>query len=436
MRFHSTNNKLKHYSLPKVLRLGLAPDGGLFMPDSWPKQSREFLKRLKGLNFQQVAFVVTSKFFTEVSPAQLHAIVAEAFNFPVPLKQIGEGLYILELFHGPTMAFKDFGARFLSRTLDHFLKIDKRRLNIIVATSGDTGSAVASGFYKNSRIKVFVLYPSGKVSPLQEKQLTTYGRNVTALEVKGTFDDCQKLAKQVLSDKSLNEVMPFSSANSINFGRLLPQAVYYFWACAQLQEAGVKKQPVIVVPSGNFGNLFAGLIAKQIGLPAYKFIAATNNNNVVPKYLKTGKFQPTRSKRTISNAMDVGNPSNFARMLELYKGNCRSMAADILAKSVTDAKTKQTIQNIYSRAGYVLDPHTAVGVAAALSYRPQFLRRHPLVVLGTAHPAKFREIVEPVINKRVLLPRQLKRAMAKKKQSVIVNNSYRELVATLLKFQQ
>lgn len=436
MQFHSTNKKSKKLPFSHVVRLGLAPDGGLFLPDQLPKLPTGFFRKISALKFTEIARAVAKQYIgREIPEKDLQKIIQGAFNFSVPLKKVGPELYVLELFHGPTMAFKDFGARFLSRTLGYFLQNQKQKLNIIVATSGDTGSAVASGFFNVPNIKVFILYPSGKVSPLQEKQLTTYGHNIAALEIKGRFDDCQKLVKQVLADKELNQQMQFSSANSINFGRLLPQSFYYFWGYAQLNKVIKNQQPIFVVPSGNFGNLTSGLMAKKMGLPVDKFIAATNSNNIVPKYLASGKFLPKKSKQTISNAMDVGKPSNFARMLELYRGDYKKMAKDIIGISITDADTKKTIKNIYNQSGYICDPHTAVGITAALSYQKSAHDQHPLIVLSTAHPAKFREIIEPVIVKKIILPKQLQSAMKKTKQSVSLENNYTALKKYLLKYQ-
>ncbi|HEY4474236.1 MAG TPA: threonine synthase [Candidatus Paceibacterota bacterium] len=429
MRFHSTNGKSRA-GFSEALRLGLAPDGGLFMPDIWPHVSATFLRKLPKKHFHEIALALFKLFVSEIPERELKKITREAFDFPVPLIRLEENLFVLELFHGPTMAFKDFGARFLSRTLSYFLRKEKDRgtLNIIVATSGDTGSAVASGFFNVPGIRVFILYPSGLVSRLQEQQLTTYGKNIIALEVKGTFDDCQRLAKQALSDKSLNAEMRFSSANSINFGRLLPQASYYAYAAALLQRGGFKKKPTFIVPSGNFGNLFAGLIAKKAGFPIARFVAATNANSVVPEYLQTGKFAPRKSKKTISNAMDVGNPSNFVRILEFYRGSRKAMAKDILGMSISDAETRATIRDVFCGSGYVLDPHTAVGVAAARKLPGS---EGPVVILGTAHPAKFREVVEPVIGKELPLPKQLQAPMKKKKRSVVIRPRFPDLVHAL-----
>ncbi len=430
MKFHSTNSKSRGFSFKQAVRLGLAPDGGLFMPDAFPKLPPDFFKKIDNLSLHQIAVQAASKFALGIPQKNLRTIIRSALNFEIPLKKLADGIYLLELFHGPTMAFKDVGARFLARSLRYLLRNNHQTLNIIVATSGDTGSAVASGFFKVPNIEVYILYPSGKVSPLQEKQLTTYGGNITALEVKGTFDDCQKLAKQVLADKKLNKIMQFSSANSINFGRLLPQSFYYFWAVAQLQKLGINEFPAIVVPSGNVGNLFAGLMAKKMGLPVKGFVAACNSNDILPKYLETGKFLPKRSKKTISNAMDVGNPSNFARMLELYKNSYKKMSRDITGYSISDQATRQTIRQVYQKTGYILDPHTAVGVAAALRYQKQD-KNHPIIVLSTAHPAKFKGIVEPIIKKHLPLPKQLQAAMGKKKKSIVINPTLDSLKKTL-----
>lgn len=436
MQFYSTNHKIKNIRLPQVFLQGLAPDSGLFLPDRWPKLPKKFIDHLNQASFHAIAQTVAGEFIKKISRENLRKIIQEAFNFFVPLRRLHNQTYILELFHGSTCAFKDFGARFLSRTMGYFLRAARQTLNIIVATSGDTGSAVASGFFKVPNTRVFILYPSGKVSPLQEKQLTTFGANIIALEVKGAFDDCQRLAKQVLADTDLNARMQFSSANSINFGRLLPQSFYYFWAVGQLRKLGEHQKPVFVVPSGNFGNLFAGLMAKKMGLPVLKFIAACNSNDVVPKYLKTGKFLPKKSKKTISNAMDVGNPSNFARMLEIYHHNYREMSKDVAAFSISDAETRQTIKKVYQQTGYICDPHTAVGITAAERYQKMDKSKFPIVVLSTAHPAKFKEIVEPVIRCKLALPRQLQSAMRKKKQAIKVSKNYPDIKRVLLGLAQ
>ncbi|MDP3741345.1 MAG: threonine synthase [bacterium] len=448
MKFHSTNKKAKGYNFQEVLLAGLAPDGGLFMPDRIPKLSDKFIANLEKFSFREIAEIVSPKFIDNLPPRALSRIIREVFNFPVPLRQIADNLFVLELFHGPTAAFKDFGARFMARIFAYFLKRQNKKITIITATSGDTGSAVASGFFGLPNIAVFILYPKGKVSPLQERQLTTFGGNITALEVEGTFDDCQALAKAALRDLSQPPLnLPLSastrqgekksgaggeiwvsSANSINFGRLLPQSFYYFWGVRELRaKFGIAEPPVYVVPSGNFGNLVGGLLAAKMGLPVSGFVAATNTNQVVPKYLATGKFIQKKSKSTISNAMDVGNPSNFARMLEIFKGDHQLMRKTISGISIDDRETRRTIKETYHQTGYILDPHTAVGVAAA--------KRHglekPTIVLATAHPAKFREIVEPVISQKVRLPSQLAGMLQKKKKSIIIKNDLKELTKFL-----
>ena len=455
MFYHSTNRKIKNKTFKEVLFDGLAPDGGLYMPDSFPVLNPDFLKNLPEITFADIAFEVSKQFISDVPEKELKSIIADAFSkesfdaqtgFPAPIihpvrnsppigplgaqtvgvisngVKIGENIFVEELFHGPTMAFKDFGARFMSRLMGYYLKQEKRKLKIIVATSGDTGSAVAAGFYNVPGIKVFILYPSGKVSELQEKQLTTFGGNITAIEVRGSFDDCQKLAKQVLSDKLLNGNNEFSSANSINFGRLLPQMFYYFHGYAQVAKSG-KKDVVFSVPSGNFGNLTAGIMAKKLGLPIAKFIAATNINDIVPEYLKTGVFKPKISQKTMSNSMDVGNPSNFARMLKMYENSANLMPKDIIGISVSEEETAETIKSVYDEAGYIIDPHTAVAVRGA----QQSGLKDPIIALATAHPIKFKDSVEPIIGKKIEVPEKLKATLKKSKKSILIENSFEEL---------
>ncbi len=431
MKFLSTNKKIRNYSFKQVLLEGLAPDKGLFMPEKIPQLPREFFKKLPKFLFIEIAKRVASNFVSEIPKASLKKIINSAFNFPVPLKKLDDNLYVLELFHGPTMAFKDFGARFLAQSMGYFVEQNESRLNIIVATSGDTGSAVASSFFKMPKIHVYILYPSKKISPLQEKQLTTFGGNITAFEIKGSFDDCQQLAKKVLADKDLKEIN-FFSADSINFGRLLPQSFYYFYAAGQLQKRGEKKFPVFVVPSGNFGNLTSGILAKKMGLPVAKFIAATNVNDIVPKYLKTGVFKIKKSEHTISNAMDVGSPSNFARMLELYRQSQKLMSKEILGFSFSDIETRREMAYIYKKYKYTVDPHTAVGLCAAKKYLKNSRSNNPVIVLSTASPTKFKEIVEPVIKKKILYPRQLKKFIDKKKNSILISKDYKKLKRFLL----
>ncbi|MEK7478556.1 MAG: threonine synthase [Patescibacteria group bacterium] len=442
MKYRSTNRRVKDKTFKEVLFEGLASDGGLYMPESFPAVSKEFLKELPNKSFIEIALEISKLFISDIPEPELKKIIEDAFSpeafggsgeeFPTPLVKINEKLYVEELWHGPTLAFKDFGARFMSRMMGYFLGQSGRELKIIVATSGDTGSAVAAGFYNVPNIKVYILYPSGKVSDLQEKQLTTFGGNITAIEVKGVFDDCQKLAKQILGDKELNGKGEFSSANSINFGRLLPQMFYYFFGYGQLLRSNVKGQMsevIYCVPSGNFGNLTAGLMCKKIGLPISRFIAATNINDVVPEYLHTGVYRPRPSQKTMSNSMDVGNPSNFARMLDLYQNDAELMAKDIVGISVNEEETIETIGSVYKENGYLLDTHSAVSVRAALESGI----KDPIISLSTAHPVKFKDSIEPIIGKTIEIPEKLKETMSKKKVSILIENNIEELKEILRK---
>lgn len=433
IKFYSTNRNASRVLFREALMRGLAPDGGLFMPEHFPHLGKKFIDNIGKKDFREIALEVSKKYITDIPEKDLKKIIRDAFNFEVPLVSLGRNLYALELWHGPTLAFKDFGARFMARVMNYYLHKRKKKLNIIVATSGDTGSAVAQGFYGLSHIKVFVLYPSGRITELQEKQMATLGKNIVAIEVRGNFDDCQKLAKQALNDEELQKKLELSSANSINFGRLLPQSFYYFYGLARffkLSARGQMSNVAFCVPSGNFGNLTAGLMARRMvrGLGISRFIAATNANDVVPHYLKTGKFVSRVSRKTISNAMDVGNPSNFSRMLEMFHGDVKQMRKEIEGIGVSDKQTRETIKGVYRETGYVLDPHTAVGVAAA---RKSGVSR-PIIVLSTAHPAKFKEIVEPVIGKKASLPRQLRVVLNKKKKSILMENKLEDLKKVIL----
>lgn len=410
--------------LEEAVMNGLAPDGGLYMPTKIPRLSNNFFKRSKTISFQDIAFETSKNFFLpDIPQSTLKTIVHEALNFNVPLVQLNNQIYALELFHGPTCAFKDFAARFMARLFGYFAERLQKEITIIVATSGDTGSAIAHGLLNIKGIRVIILYPSGRVSPLQEKQLTCMGKNVIALEIQGTFDDCQRLAKQAFLDKTLTKQMTLTSANSINIARLLPQTFYYLYLCAQLDR---KKIPLIVsVPSGNFGNLTAGIIAKKMGAPIAKLIASTNNNNVVPQYLQTGIFKPKPSIPTISNAMDVGNPSNFSRILELYNYDVKKMREDICGLSFSDENTRRAIANVFERHNYIMDPHGAVAYLGLID----FIKGNPNsvgVFLETAHPAKFSTEVERAIGRQVPIPDRLKIYLDRKKQSVLLKNSFSE----------
>jgi threonine synthase len=366
----------------------------------------------------------------EIPPQVLMKIATETFNFPVPLIPLGERLQVLELFHGPTLAFKDFGARFMARLMGYFVQETGKRLTVIVATSGDTGSAVAQAFLGVSGIRVVILYPAGRVSDAQEKQLTTLGQNITALEVAGSFDDCQRLAKQALVDPAIAQQIAITSANSINIARLIPQSFYYIAAVAQLSASD--SLPVFSVPSGNFGNLTGGLLAKRMGLGIAQFIAATNTNDVVPEFLRSGKLIPRASRHTISNAMDVGNPSNFARIVDLYDNDLQAIRRDIWGCSFSDEETLRIMHDVEQLHGYVLDPHTAVGVLGWKSFAKQNPPTTQGIVLATAHPAKFSETVTRAIGIRPEMPERLAAYLDRPKKSIPFPNRFSDLQEFLL----
>lgn len=416
MRLYSTKNKSKFVSLKEAVFKGLPEDNGLYMPEVIPQLSKDFIQNLKKYSFQEIGFEVCKTLFQGAIPeADVKEIIEKAITFPAPIVQLDEEKYILELFHGPSLAFKDFGARFMAQLMSYFNRGNDEELVILVATSGDTGGAVASGFYKTPGIKVVILYPSGKVSDLQEKQLTTLGHNITALEVDGTFDDCQALVKKAFLDAELNQNIRLSSANSINIARLIPQSFYYFEAFKQLDN--YTNDVVFCIPSGNFGNLTAGLFAKKMGLPVSKYIAATNKNDVVPEYLSTGNYQPRPSVATLSNAMDVGNPSNFARMLDVYGSTWNIMAEDIKGYCYNDEQTKVAMKEVYSKYNYEIDPHGAVGYLALSDYQAKN-KGTKGIILETAHPTKFLPDVEKVLNKQLQVPERLAVLAEKEKVSI------------------
>ena len=401
MRFVSTGGKAPPADLETALLTGLAPDGGLYFPETVPRFPEELFARLPDLSREETALEVLAPYFAGIPGGRFDELVRDALSFPIPLVPLGDRVHVLELFHGPTLAFKDVGARFLARLFSRLVKEGDEPLTILVATSGDTGGAVARAFHGVPGTEVVVLYPKGKVSALQEKQFTTLGDNVTAFAVEGVFDDCQRMAKESFADAELRRSRRLTSANSINVGRFLPQSFYYFHALGQL---GSPPGPVIFsTPSGNFGNLGAGLLARHEGLPAAGFVAATNVNDVVPEYLDTGEFRPRPSLATISNAMDVGDPSNFARILHLYGGDHGAILEDVRGSRHDDEETRAAIREVYETTGTVLDPHTAVGwlgLREALEESPDAVG----IVLATAHPAKFGEEVEPVIGRGIPLP--------------------------------
>lgn len=438
MRYYSTNNTLNTVTLEEAVIKGLADDNGLFMPENIKHLPDVFFDTMQTLSFQEIAFTVAHAFFCEdIESEKLRRIVDETLTFDTPLVRVKPHIYSLELFHGPTLAFKDVGARFMSRVLAYFIQkkgIDKL-INVLVATSGDTGSAVANGFLGVEGIRVFVLYPKGKVSRIQESQFTTLGQNITALEIDGTFDDCQRLVKTAFLDKELNDKLLLTSANSINVARFLPQAFYYFYAFAQLRSMNPKKtaeelETVICVPSGNFGNLTAGLFAKRMGLPVKRFIAANNRNDVFLQYLKTGVYTPQPSVYTIANAMDVGNPSNFARILDLYGNDYQKIKADISGVSYTDEEIADGVRACFSENNYLLDPHGACGY---LVLEEMLAEEENGIFLETAHPAKFAETVESIIGKSVEIPETLQAFMRGEKKCIEIPKEFDAFKQTLIK---
>jgi len=423
MRYRSTSGKAPLTSLRGAVLRGLAPDGGLYMPVEIARHSPEELEEFRRLPFTEVCYRVVRPFAgAEVPDEILWQIVSEAINFPVKLVSLSPGLHILELFHGPTLAFKDFGARFMARLMGYFVRAETRPLTVLVATSGDTGSAVAHGFLGVPGIRVVILYPSKRISEAQEKQFTTLGENITALEVAGTFDDCQRLVKQAFSDSALNQRAFLTSANSINIARLLPQMFYHVAAYRQLPVASV---PLIVsVPSGNFGNLTAGLFAKRIGLPVAKFIASTNANDVVPEYLRTGEFHPRLAKPTYSNAMDVGNPNNFPRLFDLCRNRIENVRKEIWGHAASDEETLAAMKRIHERFGYIADPHTTVGVLGWEAYKREHSEPSQGLVLATAHPAKFADVVQRAIGSAPPLPDRLAAYLKRDKLSLPMSSTY------------
>ena len=424
MQLYSTKNKSITVSLKEAVFKGLPSDNGLFMPSYIPVLPFSFFENIDQYSFQEIAIEVCKALIGEDVPEEeIKKIIDDVITFEAPVLAVEGNIYVLELFHGPSLAFKDFGARFMARLMSYFLSQEKsKEINILVATSGDTGSAVAQGFLNMPGIRITILYPTGKVSDIQEKQLTTVGQNITALEIDGVFDDCQRLVKEAFLDAELNSAMNLSSANSINISRLIPQTFYYFWAYAQLKKTG--KPLVFCVPSGNFGNLCGGLIAKKMGLPVEKFVAATNSNDIIPKYLKTGEFTPRPSVSTISNAMDVGNPSNYQRLADLYGDVFDDVKKDIVGKSYTDAETNSAMTQVYKNTSYVLDPHGAVAYLGIKDYLQETGTNANGVFLATAHPTKFLDIVEVAIGKSIPLPERLQAIVSKEKVSIKMSSDF------------
>lgn len=431
MKYYSTNRKTPDVSLEEAVVKGLAADKGLFMPTTIKSLPQEFYDSIDRLSFQEIAYRVADAFFGEdVAADTLKQIVYDTLNFDVPLVKVTERIYALELFHGPTLAFKDVGGRFMARLLGYFIKKQGRKqVNVLVATSGDTGSAVANGFLGVEGIHVYVLYPKGKVSEIQEKQFTTLGQNITALEVEGTFDDCQALVKAAFMDKELNERLSLTSANSINVARFLPQTFYYFYAYAQLKRLGKAENGVVCVPSGNFGNITAGLFGKKMGLPIKRFIAANNRNDIFYQYLQTGEYHPRPSVATIANAMDVGDPSNFARILDLYQHSHTAISAEISGATYTDNQIRETVKETWQVYGYLLDPHGACGYRAL---HEQLQPNETGIFLETAHPAKFRDTVESIIGEKVDIPAKLQEFLKGEKQILPMSKEFVDFKAYLL----
>ena len=430
MKYYSLNSPDNFVSFKEATIRGQAPDKGLYFPQSIPALSKDLLQNIDTLSREELAYQVIRPYTGDTLPeSELRRIVAETINFDFPLKKVSPAIQSLELFHGPTLAFKDVGARFMSRCLGYFVKDNKRPITVLVATSGDTGGAVANGFYGVEGVEVVILYPSGKVSSVQELQLTTLGKNITALEVNGSFDDCQQMVKEAFADETLRQKLFLTSANSINVARWLPQQFYYFFALQQW--ADKTHPPVISVPSGNFGNICAGLMAWRSGLPVGHFIAATNVNDVVPLYLNTGEYKTKTAKPTLSNAMDVANPSNFVRILEIFQQQLPSLKQVLSATSITDEETIAAIRHLHNDHHYLADPHGAVGWLAL----QRWLETHPGekgFFLETAHPVKFYDTVEPIIGQQIPLPASVAALLDKQKQSKKIDARYTNLKDFLL----
>lgn len=422
MRYYSTNRTAPDADLRQAVTEGLAPDKGLYMPETIRRLPDGFFDSIDRLGFHEIAKAVATAFFGgDIPQEKLDRIVEDTLSFDTPVVNVDGDIWSLELFHGPTAAFKDVGARFMARMLGHFTRGHGDKITVLVATSGDTGSAVANGFLGVEGIDVVVLYPKGKVSDLQEMQFTTLGRNITALEIDGTFDDCQRLVKSAFMDAALKERMTLTSANSINVARFLPQSFYYFHAYAQMKSAGKGDNVVFSVPSGNFGNLTAGLFAMRMGLPVRRFIAANNRNDVFLEYLRTGVYTPRASVETVANAMDVGDPSNFARILDLYGNDLEAVRRDISAHSYDDGQIRECISRVFRSTGYTLDPHGACGYMAL----EDGLKDGEVgVFLATAHPAKFSRTVEAAIGGKVSLPESLEGFVGREKKSVPLGADY------------
>lgn len=427
MKYYSLNKQSPTINFAAAAVKGQAPDKGLYFPENIPQLPKGFVENLKQYSKEEIGVTVMQPYVGDsLPPNELQTIVAETINFEFPLVKINDSIYSLELFHGPTLAFKDVGARFMSRCLGYFNRNNNSKVTVLVATSGDTGGAVANGFLGVEGVEVVILYPSGKVSPVQELQLTSLGQNITALEIQGNFDDCQAIVKQAFVDADVNAKLSLTSANSINVARWLPQQLYYFYAQQQWQD---NEAPVACVPSGNFGNICAGMMAFASGLPVKQFIAACNANDVVTNYLQTEIYTPKQAIATVSNAMDVGNPSNFVRIQQIFNNEFSSLKNKLSSISVDDATTKQTIAEVYKKYNYTLDPHGAVAYFALENYQSTNQRINQSTnqlgyILETAHPVKFPDVVEDAIGKKIEVPNSVKHLFDAKKQSVLLPKDY------------
>ncbi len=431
MKYYSTNKNAPLADLHKAVVKGLAEDRGLYMPEQIKMLPKSFFDNIQDMSFQELSYVVADAFFGEdVEAEALKQIVYDTLAFETPVVQVDERIFALELFHGPTLAFKDVGARFMARLLQYFIRQEgKEQVNVLVATSGDTGSAVANGFLGVDGIHVYVLYPKGKVSKIQESQFTTLGKNITAIEVDGVFDDCQALVKNAFMDEELNKHMKLTSANSINVARFLPQAFYYFNAYAQMKKMGKADNLVMCVPSGNFGNITAALFGHQMGLPIKRFIAANNANDIFYQYLQTGIYDPKPSKQTLANAMDVGDPSNFARIYDLYGGSHEKVTSLISGATYSDEQIRETVLACYKQTGYILDPHGSCGYRAL----QEGLKDGEYgVFCETAHPAKFKETVDSITKGDVEIPERLAAFMRGKKESVPMSKEFNDFKTFLM----
>ena len=419
MNYYSTNHQSAKVNFKEATIQGQAPDKGLYFPEQIPVLPKVLIENIGNYSNEEIAYQVIAPYIGDTIPeTELRSIISETVNFDIPLVKVTDSISSLELYHGPTLAFKDIGARFMSRCLACFVRGQKQKVTVLVATSGDTGGAVANGFYNVEDVDVVILYPSGKVSSVQEKQLTTLGKNIHALEVAGTFDDCQLMVKEAFTDEELNKKLFLTSANSINVARWLPQQFYYFFAYKQWVDKN--NPPVISVPSGNFGNICAGILAHVSGLPVQHFIAACNANDVVPAFMQTEKYEPKKAVATISNAMDVGNPSNFIRILEIFGHQFVDLKKVLTSCSITDEETKETLREVYQKNKYLLDPHGAVGYLALQRYLQQHSTQKG-IVLETAHPVKFYDVVEPVIGKAVPIPASIRQQLTLEKKSTKIN---------------